>query len=322
MNPDYAPLNTFLRRFIKQVFFSIPHYLEELKEIRRPHDLYEWTYFKFPNYFPLASFPTYLSIEATNICNFSCEHCWRSIMTRSIGSIEIDLFDKIIREAVSHGLSTIKIAGAGEAALHPRFQELISLLSSHNIRGSVYTNGTLLRMYPHREILESNLYTLVVSVDGLDAKSYERIRIGGKYDPLRKSLSAFYNLRNHLKYRLPQIEIRHVIMPDETPSQLLEFRKSWLPMADTVKFNYLQPLKGDKIWNQFRPKCRDIRREFSVLWDGKVPLCQHEYKHEYIGNVHSTSIKELWRHPKKEFVRECHKSQNLKKVPLCMTCPP
>jgi MoaA/NifB/PqqE/SkfB family radical SAM enzyme len=322
MTSTSAPRHTLLRKFIKQVFFSMPHYLEELKEIRRPHDFYKWTYYKFPNFFPLADFPTYLSIELTNICNFSCKHCWRSIMTRSIGSIEIDLFDKIIREATSHGLGAIKISGAGEVALHPRFQELISLLSPHNIRATVYTNGTLLRLYSHREILEWNIHTLVVSVDGLDAKSYERIRIGGEYNPLRKSLSAFYNLRNNLRYRLPQIEIRHVIMPDETPAQLLEFRNNWLSMADTIKFNYLQPLKVDKILNQFRPRCRDIRRESYVLWDGRVPLCGHEYKHEYIGNVHSTSIKELWRHPRKEFVRECHQRHNLKKVPLCMTCPP
>jgi wyosine [tRNA(Phe)-imidazoG37] synthetase (radical SAM superfamily) len=315
-------LHSPLRRFVEQIYHSMPHYLEELKNIRSPHDLYSWLYFKFPNHFPLANFPICIGIEITNVCNFSCKHCWRSIMTRRIGSIDVNLFDKIISEVSLSGPRIVKIAGAGEPALHPRFNELMSSLRPHNIKVISYTNGTLLQMYSHQEILKWNINTLVVSVDGIDVESYERIRVGGKLIKLRNSLRDFFNLRNSSGSRLPQIEIRHVIMPNETSDQLRQFRNSWLAISDTVKFNYLTLLTEEKAVQHWRPKCRDIRRESYILWDGSVPLCGHEYKHEYIGNLHTASIQELWQHPRKEFVRECHNRSSLKEVPLCINCPP
>jgi molybdenum cofactor biosynthesis enzyme MoaA len=323
MNDQSPPtLHSPLRRFIQQIYHSMPAYLEELKNIHSPHDLYSWLYFKFPNHFPLANFPIYIGIEVTNVCNFSCTHCWRSIMTRKVGSIDTYLFDKIIREVSLYGPRTVKIAGAGEPAVHPRFKELMSSLGPHNIKFGLYTNGTLLQMYSHHEILKWNINGLVVSVDGIDVESYERIRVGGNLNKLRNSLRDFFNLRNTLGSRLPQIEIRHVIMPNETSDQLQQFRKSWLAISDRVKFNYLTLLTEEKAVQHWRPKCRDIRRECAILWDGRVPLCGHEYKHEYIGNLHTATIQELWQQPKKQFLRECHKRGFLNEVPLCINCPP
>lgn len=312
-----------IRAFIKQALLSIPSYFDELKEIRRPYEFYQWMYFKLPYLFPLAKFPVYVGIEVTNLCNFSCIHCWRSVMTRPIGSIEPDLFEKIVKELILHTPITIKLGGAGEIALHPQLRQLMSLLKPHNFRTIAYTNGSLLRMFPHNEILKWNINTLIVSVDGTDRESYERIRVGGKYDVLRNDLTQFYNLRNRYGLRWPVIEIRHVIMPYETSAQLQQFRNNWLPIANRVKFNFLQGVKGrEEVPVLFRPKCRAIRRELSITMEGNSPLCQHGYRGEYLGNLYSTSIQELWRHSRIECVREYHQRRNLDQVPICKYCPP
>ena len=112
------------------------------------------------------------------------------------------------------------------------------LAGFRSIRVFVYTNGSLLGKFSHREILEWNMHTLVVSVDGTDPDSYNHIRVGGDYGALRKQVEDSYTFRTSLTRKFPKIEIRHVMMPYETTSQLVDVRKNWLKTADTVKFNY------------------------------------------------------------------------------------
>jgi MoaA/NifB/PqqE/SkfB family radical SAM enzyme len=197
----------------------------------------------------------------------------------------------------------------------------MEIAKNYGIPTVVYTNGSLLRSYSHREVLSWNLDTIVVSVDGVDADSYERIKIGGKYAWLRDAVMEFYACRNSSGSRIPIIEIRHVIMPEETAGQLLQFRRTWLKTADTVKFNHLEPATGlYEFENPARPRCRGIRRETGIWWDGTMPLCPG-YWRDYLGNVQNMSIFERWRHPKMEYMRQCHERRDFAQVPACIKCP-
>jgi len=309
------------RERMRQVLLSIPHYFGELARIRRPSELYGWMYFKFPNAFPLMEFPTYVTVEATNKCNFSCKHCPRTVADRPLGSMEVELFEKIVREVSQHkSVRLLKFVGSGEPAIHPRFRELMALIAHRATPTMVYTNGSLLQLFPHREILGWGLDTVVVSVDGLDADSHERFKIGSNYASLRRHVMDFYQCRKSSGCRTPIIEIRHVIVPNETVTQLLQFRKTWRETADTVKFGYFFPAtKLYEFEDPSRPKCRGIRREFAIQWDGRVPLC-FGYRRDYLGNVRHSTISELWRHPKIEFLRQCHERRDLVQVPICMKC--
>lgn len=305
----------------KQVVLSIPHYITELAQIRRPGELYTWAYFKCPNLFPLMDFPPYVCVELTNICNLSCKHCWREAMDRPEGSMEVALFDKIVRELSLHKHTVLKIGGAGEPGLHPRLRELMTLLAPHALKVMFYTNGSLLRFFPHREILSWRLDRIVISVDGLDVESYEKIKAGGNYNLLKGLIMDFYNCRKSSGGKLPIIEIRHIIMPNETVSQIQKFRRTWLKTANTVKFNALEPASGlSQFEDPSPPKCRSIRRERCILWDGNLPICGGPSSHDYYGNVHHSTISELWRHPRIEYLRQCNKRREFAQVPRCMRC--
>jgi len=320
--PDQAKRSRVVRERMRQVILSIPHYFRELGRIRKPSELYGWVYFKFPNSFPLAGFPPYLSVDVTNKCNFSCKHCWRTARPRPVGSMDVGLFEKIVREVNLHRSfhRAFKLASGGEPALHPHFRELMEISARYEMPTLVYTNGTLLQSFSHREILNWRLDTVVVSVDGVDADSYERFKTGGNYASLRRAVMDFYQCRRTLGCRTPVVEIRHVIVASETVTQLLQFRRVWLETADTVKFNYLEPATGlYDFEDPSRPKCRAIRREMGIWWDGTVPLCSG-YRHEHLGNVRRSTISELWRHPKIEYMRQCHDRRDFAQVPVCLRC--
>jgi MoaA/NifB/PqqE/SkfB family radical SAM enzyme len=315
----YSKRRAYITNVIRQMLFSIPHYYGELAELRTAHDFVSWAYFKWPFFSPLAAFPPHVGVEVTNACNFACRHCWRSKMDRRIGFIDVELFSQILAEVSQYKSITLKIGGGGEVALHPRFRDLMAALTRfQSIRVYVYTNGSLLRRFSHREILEWNISTLVVSVDGTDPSSYNYIRLGGNYSLLRKQVEGLYALRNSLTQKVPKIEIRHVIMPYETTGQLVDVRKSWLRTADTVKFNYLIPLEKSRNIQRRSSLCRETMREFDIEWDGRVRLCR--FYPEYFGDLHSSTIEAIWHSPKWKFVRDCQKHGDLDQIPACIGC--
>lgn len=302
---------------LKQRMFSIPHYWRELKDIRGLRDLYQWIYYKHPHIFPLAALPPYVTIEVTNACNLACSHCWRSLMTRPIGYIDPAWLKEVIRSVDRIQPAILKIGGTGELSLHPALRDVMNCLSEyHGNRVFVYSNGMLLAHYS-AEVLNWNIHTLVISIDGTDAESYARLRVGGDYQSLRVGVEEFFQRRKHAGKKSPIIEIRHTVMPNETAADLSRFRNHWLGIADTVKFNRLVPLTLTGAGTRKSP-CAHIRREFCIEWDGGVRLCS--FFDHCVGNLHSSTIEELWHGKGFRFVRECHDRLDYASLPTCKNC--
>jgi MoaA/NifB/PqqE/SkfB family radical SAM enzyme len=235
--------------------------------------------------------------------------------------MDVALFDKIVREVSLHrSFQAFKILGDGEAPLHPRFRELMEIAVYHTMPTYVYTNGTLFELFSPREILSWKLDTIVVSVDSFHAESHERFKIGSNYASLKKAVMDFHKCRKFSGSRTPIIHIRHAMLPKETSTQLLQFRRAWLETADTVKFDPLDPVTGlYEFENPSSPLCRGIRREMGIWWDGTSALCPG-YWQDHLGNVNQSTISELWRHPKFEYLRQCQERRDFAQVPVCLKC--
>jgi molybdenum cofactor biosynthesis enzyme MoaA len=306
---------------IQQVFGSMPHYLRELSRLVTPQEFMDWTYYKFPGFFPLRTYPSVVNFEITNECNFACPHCPRSQLNkaRHTGFMSFELFEKIVNESAGKVME-MKFIGLGEPALHPDLPRMMRLLKRVGIKGILYTNGTLFEKYTESEILDWGLHVVVVSIDGTDERSFQRTRVGGDYHRIRRDIANFRAARNAAGHRSPQIEIRHVIMPNETPEMLRAFKAEWLEhYGDTVKFNLLGP-PYERRNAEERSPCRDIRRETHVRFNGQVPLCGYDGHNKWIGDLNRMSVKEVWQSPDLNETRRCHKSRDLSNHPFCKTC--
>jgi pyruvate-formate lyase-activating enzyme len=287
-----------LRRAVAPIALSAPHYLHELKQIRTLSAFGNWVHFKFPFAFPFAPFTLYVTIELTTLCNLACIHCWRlsSVEERGIGSMPVGTFEKIIREiSVAKKLpDVLKIGGHGEPVLHPCFEglmRLLDLLRGTAVHTIVYTNGTLFERFSPQDITRWNIHRIVVSIDGIDPTSYESIRVGGNYHRLRDLVCEFRDFRDRASHQKPWMEIRHVIMEGETATQLLRFRRQWLPPGDTVKFQNFE-LGGREVRTASTRMDRGRRRELQIQWNGNVPI--HGNLNRLAGSLESHTIEELW----------------------------
>lgn len=317
-----APVSLRAKR-AQQVLWSARHYLSEIARLQNARAVLCWFRYKLPWLFAQSRFPLAVTLEITNTCNYACPHCPRNELNRNreLGFMDPATFRKLVRECDGH-VKTIKFIGLGESALHPDLDDMMQTLQSSGIEGVLYTNGTLLARYSPETILDWNLSTIVLSIDGVDARSFNRLRVGGDYQTIRADLARFRTLRDRLGLRGPHIEIRHVIMPNETPQMLRAFRADWLDgLGDSVKFNLLGAPYGSKraeVVN--RPRCRDIRREVHVRYDGRVPLCGYDGQNAWIGDLGDTSLEDIWHARPLEHVRDQHARRDLSELPFCRTC--
>lgn len=126
---------------------------------------------------PLTSFYLYL----TTGCNLACRHCW--ITPTFVNGepdpgdcLDLDLLRTAVAEAKPLGLGQAKLTG-GEPTLHPRFVEIVDMLTAEGLRLDMETNGTLIDASLARHLKEeTNLWFVSVSLDGAYADTHDRFR--------------------------------------------------------------------------------------------------------------------------------------------------
>lgn len=141
---------------------------------------------------PLQAFYLYLS----DSCNLACRHCW--ITPRYVNGepapgsvIDVPALRAAVREARPMGLARAKLTG-GEPLLHPRFREIVDLLSAEGLNLDMETNGTLLDAGTARYLRnETRLSFVSVSLDGADAATHDGFRgVAGAFDAALRGLDA------------------------------------------------------------------------------------------------------------------------------------
>jgi SynChlorMet cassette radical SAM/SPASM protein ScmF len=139
---------------------------------------------------PLRAFYLYMS----NSCNLACRHCW--ITPRFVDGnpdpgdvIDVDALREAVAEAKPMGLCQAKLTG-GEPLLHPRFVEIVDLLTAEDIGMNMETNGTLLTADLARYLRdETKLDFVSISIDGADAATHDAFRgVDGAFEAALRGL--------------------------------------------------------------------------------------------------------------------------------------
>ena len=200
---------------LRMILHNIPNNFSQVAHLRTQRELHMWFYFKFPYIFEVPDFPPYINLSVTERCNRSCVHCLRNRKRQGTHDMEPPIFSRIVDEVAQHPECLLKLGGQSEPAVHPQIWDFVTLLAKRNVKWVIYTNGTLLERFSPKEIIELGFRYLIVSIDGIDAQSYELIRVGSNYSTIKSNIIGFHQTRKELNSHLPRIEIRHVIFPNE-----------------------------------------------------------------------------------------------------------
>ncbi|MBK7643672.1 MAG: radical SAM protein [Planctomycetes bacterium] len=128
--------------------------------------------------------PRQVYIEPTNHCNLQCPLCFQPDHLRPRGRMTLEQFRALAQELSGFARGLVMHV-LGESTLHPDLYSMIACAENLGLRCMLSTNGTLLERQVDA-ILESRLSVLRVTIEGSDAATHERYRVGSDFESVRR----------------------------------------------------------------------------------------------------------------------------------------
>jgi radical SAM protein with 4Fe4S-binding SPASM domain len=272
----------------------------------------------------IKGMPVSIGMELTNNCNLQCAQCCSGSgqMTRKKGFMEVDLFRKVMKELAPY-LYNVNLYFQGEPMMHPQFFSLLG--HCKGINSVVSTNGHFLSEENSEKLAVSGLKKLIISLDGIDQKTYSVYRVNGNVDKVMEGIRNVTKARevqnSDLKieiqflvnsfneHQIPQIKqlAKKTGAGLQLKSMQIMNRKdidTWLPSDG--RFRRYEIKNGDYMLKSSLPnRCARLWFNPVITWDGKVVPCCFDKNSEYImGDLSQDTFREIWEGPKYRIFRK------------------
>jgi MoaA/NifB/PqqE/SkfB family radical SAM enzyme len=165
--------------------------------------------------------PVCLYLETTNRCNLLCTTCPRTFealeppadMSWEMFQHVVDQFPRIAR---------VVLHGVGEPMMVRALPRMIRYLKDRGTYVLFNTNGTLLGERRGRDLIDSGLDELRVSLDAAEPKAFKAVRGRDLFARIVRNVRAFRVLQRELGAELPRVSLWLTGLK-ETVGQLSEF---------------------------------------------------------------------------------------------------
>ncbi len=312
-------------------FWLRPHVIAEIDrlaegELER-YLYYRYRYDVYPTKRIADGYPPCVQIEPTSICNFRCVFCYQTDQTFSnkkhgyMGMMSLELFKKIV-DQLQGEVEALSLASRGEPLACHDFVHMLEYLSGKFLAVKVNTNASLLDEVKSHAILESDIQTLVFSVDTSDAASYGQLRVKGNFEKTLKNIERFIAIKeksypgSRLITRVSGVAYSH----SQDAEKMERFWGKLVDQVVLVQYNpwenvYESPASG------VEKACSDLWRRLFVWWDGRINPCDVDYKSTLSpGSIEQKSISEYWQGALYENMRQKHLKGLRHNIRPCLGC--
>ncbi len=294
----------------------------------------EWRYKNLPD------FPSFVDIELTNTCNFSCLMCPTGNLSqkRSSGFMEDSIYYKILDE-LKVNKTPIRLIRWGEPTTHPQMVEFIQAAKKEGVMCHLNTNGALLDDEKIEQLLGIPLDGIKFSFQGVDAKSYREMRNTDYFDSLMSTIKVFYKKRGGQE--APFIHISTTITY-ETKEQVDVFKKTAGEFSDLVTVgrtvlegrvnlgeirlgqeekDMLKYLHSEESLVKEHPECPEVFNKLSINWDGTLTACCADSDNKMLlGDIRESSMAEIWQSDRLNEYRKMLVQMRHDELDLCKHC--
>lgn len=254
-----------------------------------------------------APLPEIVQIESTNICNAKCVFCPRDEMERRQGIMDMALFRKIVDECAELGIAHLRMHNYGEPFVDRALVEKVRYAKERGIpQVGMISNGSLLTEKAARGMIEAGLDAINISVDASGKETFERTRVGLKYDKVIGNIERLLELRREAGTTRPKLILSFVRQNNSEDERA--FIEHWRHRADKIHITDLHNWAGtlhqrsDVNYPCYRPWLT-----FTALWDGRVALCCADFDGRTIlGDLRTSTIREIWNSEAYRAVRREH----------------
>ena len=284
---------------------------------------------------PLAT-PLVIYIEPSGYCNLRCKFCPHGIkgakFKRDIMSLE--LFKKMTDDLAvfDEKIALLRICGNGEPLLNENIVNMIKYAYANKIAEKIelVTNGILL----NKELIENlplYLDRVICSIEGLSTDEYKRISgVNVDFPSFLSKLSDLYanrgDCRVHIKINSAGISSEAMkakffnLFSDKCDEIFIENIVPMWPQYDTSystsKFRWTGD--GEKLEHK---TCVQIFKGMQVQANGEVvPCCVDWNRKNIIGDINTSSLKEIWYGRKLRELQIAHLTGRKSEIEPCKNC--
>ncbi len=282
-----------------------------------------------PEHWEEMDFPVEIALELTNYCNLRCVMCPNPTLKRARGYMTEALFKKVTGD-ISHEKGFLFLPqGFGELLLHKKLFELLDFafkLGTGPI--VVLTNGMLLNEINLPGLL-NRVDVIIVTIDGVTAKTYESIRVGGSLRTVTHNIEKLIEMRGG--NQTPHLVLR-IIEMKETEGEIDSFKDFWsdrIGGGDIIQVAGFNDWTGKVVYRGItemrqereRTPCRMLWKNLSVYYDGQVSPCCYDAEGDLIiGNAFQETLQDIWNGSYLRNIRHFHTSHQFEKIPICSKC--
>ena len=271
------------------------------------------------DYDPPRTFPFWVNIESTNVCNLDCLFCSRQLATCARGYMSDETLGKIVREVAQYPPAAMRVAGWGEPLLHPKFLDHVRLIKASAIPLKVYTNGIKLTEEMMEGFIEAGLDELQFSMQGLTPEQYEFNRRKADFNIFQQNVEMAARVRGRLRSAKPFLSILTSVLKSELksadPGHFIDHWSRYVDKiaVDLTNLNFVRHLDrvkellDDQALCQVHKPCVDVFLAVEVNYNGVIEFCGQDANQtpdHILGRVSDSSIHEAWHSPKMEAHRQ------------------
>ena len=278
---------------------------------------------EWPERFYTGSFPLFIDIEVTSVCNLKCPFCSTTYRGRFIdkGFMPFDLVKKIIDEGADNGLYGVKFNYRGEPLLNKEICKFVRYAKDKGLVDVYFnTNAMLLDNDMAGALIDAGLDRISISVEGYTKDVYERYRVGSDFEKVLSNIVSLQEEKKRRGAKHPKVRVQTVLL-EEIKKDLDAYREFWHKIADEVAYLDYKEMKDRKMGLSSTWACSQIWQRMQVWWDGTIVPCNHDDEAGLkLGNLKDITIKEAWSSDFLNKVRDKHKGGLSHEIPSCDGC--
>jgi MoaA/NifB/PqqE/SkfB family radical SAM enzyme len=150
--------------------------------------------------------PVCLYLEVTNRCNLLCETCPRTFEElEPPADMSWPLFTRIVDQIPD--IARVVLHGVGEPMMVKALPDMIRYLKQRGTYVLFNTNGTLLNPRKFRELIDTGLDELRVSLDAADAETFRRVRGKDFFGRIVRGVRGFTDFQRRIGAGRPKVSL-------------------------------------------------------------------------------------------------------------------
>ena len=277
----------------------------------------------FPKFGIVANFPSHLDIETASACQMRCPMCYTTYMDESLkGIMKYELYMKIIDEAVTLGIYSIKLSWRGEPLLNKHIVRMVEYAKAKGIKEVAFlSNAEFLTERTAEALVDAGLDWLSVSADGT-GEIYNEIRRPAIFEETLARVEYMKRYRDSKGLSRPLLRVQSIMSAVENNPD--DFKEAWSGIVDRMNIiaDEARDFKEKNLQFDRYFVCAKPWQRMTIAYDGRVHQCISDYgAKNVIGDLNKSSLYEVWHGPKNEAVREAFRKHHyLEKNEPCNFC--